>query len=297
MSNVRETAPLTNSLCFRLFKLHFTELNKMYWSNRPAANYVRAKASVDGSSMQMFPVQPDEESRLAPSIADWRDNYHEVQNFIRLSLLLSACSCFEIYVRSIASLALESKPGVVFSVKNAIDGAKLLKAKPEIFTFDKSHPFYKEVMSIAQGDWSKRMSNFTKYFGALQSMDKTRITAFESLQRLRNEVAHYFGRKKKEYEAPLLFTPMDSYALQHSEFISYMDLIFTTAAEIDNLLYKDYVGSYEMLKLFVSIKTSEVDGFKDKRKAKWFREQVNSHGVERLETAYYEDLIALWMAL
>ena len=132
MSNVRWNSPFPYTLAFNLFKQHFEEINRAYWAFVPVVNTIKSLAKKnlvdDNADPKKFFLIPDEEDRrIAPTYGEWKLDFSEYINYSRLNVIMLLSSCFETYLRTVVSLAFESKPGTIINCKDAVDGAALLK--------------------------------------------------------------------------------------------------------------------------------------------------------------------------
>lgn len=301
---IRWETRFPHSLPYRLFIKHFTELNRNYWAHAPAATTIE-KLSEDFSKKEsvtpidFFYIKTDDERRLAPTFQEWKSEYKEFQNYTRINLIVSLCSCFEVYLRGILSLALESKPGIVFGDKNAFDGARLLKHKNESMKYNNTtYPFYKYIEKIVVGEWSNRVNAYKEIFNDIPEIITNNLGELEKLRNLRNNIAHYFGRDKKVYENPILFEKEPIIRVSHEKMLKYFKLIKEVVDSIDNHLYKDYVGSYDILKCYMlHYKDIENKKMKVGEKAKWLQKLVGHGGLMVVGTKYYKDLMKYFEAL
>ena len=214
MSNVRWESPFPYTLAFNLFKQHIEEINRSYWAFVPTVNTIKsfAKKSLvnDEADPKKFFLIPDDEDRhIAVTYGEWKNDFSEYINYSRLNIIMMLSSCFETYLRTVVSLAFESKPGVIIDCKDAVDGAELLK-KDILYgdMMDKSYRFTDAIDDVCRGEWNKRFSSFQKYFGILPIELLELSKDLDELRVIRNNIGHYFGRKKNEYEEPIYFEPI-----------------------------------------------------------------------------------------
>lgn len=118
MANERWNSPFPHTIAFVLFKEHFTELNYVYWAHVPAASTIEKKAlealkSEDADPKRYFLIPDKDDRRIPKTYAQWKSFYREFSNYTRLNMLMLLSSCFETYLRTIVSLSLESKPGII----------------------------------------------------------------------------------------------------------------------------------------------------------------------------------------
>ena len=124
----RWQSPFPYTLAFNLFRQHITELNKVYWAFVPASNTIKKAAkkelATDDADPKTYFLIPDEDDRrVAPTFSEWKADFKSFENYTRLNMIMLISSCFETYLRTVVSLAFESKPGVIIMCPDSVDGA------------------------------------------------------------------------------------------------------------------------------------------------------------------------------
>lgn len=250
------------------------------------------KETGDKVTVDYFLIPDKDDHRLAPDFTEWKKDYREFLNFSRLNIVLSLCSCFEIYLRSITSLAIESKPGVILGDKNAVDGAKLLKSNRLYSEYNENtYPFYKQVDSVCRGSWDSRIAAYEKLFGAVPVELQNSIAQLDDFRKLRNNIAHYYGREKSKYDTPLFINAESVTRVAHDRLIKFLQLVYKAARTINKHLYVDFVGAYEVLKCFLTYKNTEVEKRTTKGQAKLLHKILGHEGVKVVGTEYYNNLL------
>lgn len=253
MGNVRWESPFPHTLAFNLFKQHIEEINRSYWAFVPTANTIKSLAkknlvNEDADPKNFFLIPDNEDRHIAPTYGDWKNDFSEYINYSRLNIIMMLSSCFETYLRTVVSLAFESKPGVIIDCKDAVDGAGLLKKDITYGdVMDKSYRFTDAIDDVCRGEWDKRFSSFQKYFGVLPTKLLGLSKDLDNLRITRNNIGHYFGRKKNEYEAPIDFKPIETIKVSHTRILNYFKLIYSTAELVDDYLQKNIIGSYDII--------------------------------------------------
>lgn len=85
MCDARWQPALDNSLTFGLFSQHYTELNNMYWANKPAENKIKKLAKEAHSQgkerpIDFFIVHDEDDRRVAPDFGSWKKSYSDFNN-------------------------------------------------------------------------------------------------------------------------------------------------------------------------------------------------------------------------
>ncbi|WP_455902421.1 hypothetical protein [Clostridium sp.] len=297
MSNVRWETKFPYSLAFNLFKQHLEEINRSYWAFVPAYNTIvkiaNGKLNNDDANPRDFFMVPDEEDRrLAQSYGEWKIDFKEYANYSRLSFVMLISSCFETYLRTIVSLSFESKPGVIIDCADAVDGASLLKKDIQYGNINsKSYRFSKEIDEICRGEWRNRFDAFEKYFGELPQELLDLTGELDELRVTRNNLGHYFGRKRDEYSAPIDFKPISVSRVSHKKILKYYKLIYDVAKMIDGYLYRNIIGSYDIIKkYFNAISEGEIVADPSNPNAYQLRKLIGSQEISSVGKKYYEQL-------
>lgn len=297
MANERWNSPFPHTIAFVLFKEHFTELNNVYWAHVPAASTIEKKAlealkAEDADPKRYFLIPDKDDRRMAQTYGQWKSFYREFSNYTRLNMLMLLSSCFETYLRTIVSLSLESKPGIIIKAPNAVDGWFLFRKNSDYGNYgSKDYQFLEEIGFICQGDWNSRANAYIKYFGKIP-LSTTEIYELDDLRQKRNLVGHYFGREKQKYEAPLFFEPSPVQRISHDKLIKYFNVVYEAVIKIDKHLHQDYIGSYDVMKYFYvhSVKQDTIDNSAGDQ-AKELQKLLGSLGFLPVGAEYYRNII------
>lgn len=297
MANERWNSPFPHTIAFVLFKEHFTELNNVYWAHVPAASTIEKKAlealeSEEADPKQYFLIPDKDDRRIAQTYGQWKSFYREFSNYTRLNMLMLLSSCFETYLRTIVSLSLESKPGIIIKAPDAVDGWFLFRKNSEYGNYgSKDYQFLEEINSVCQGDWNSRTNAYIKYFENMPLSTKE-ISELDDLRQKRNLIGHYFGREKQKYEAPLLFEPSPVLRISHDKLIKYFNTVYEAVVKIDKHLHWDYIGSYDVMKYFYiySEKQDTIDSSAGDQ-AKELQKLLGGLGFLPAGAEYYRNII------
>ena len=297
LESARWYAPFGHSLAYNSFNQHFTELNRMYWSHHPIAvrlkKDTRSLAANGKVPLDYFIVHDEDDRKLESSFEEWENWYENFNNFNRLNIVVALCSCLEVYMRSIVSFAIESKPGVLIGLKDSADGARLLKSNLKKYTYSsKSYPYSRQIREICQGTWLSRMENYGELFQNVPTVIKNRISELDSLRKLRNSIAHNYSRDGSlGFHVPITFDQSPSVRLSHRKLIKYMDLVNQVVHAIDDHLYNEYIGSYELLKYYTVLCPSEVQRKYISIKSEWLKSYMGDKHIRQEKKSYYTSLL------
>lgn len=297
MSNARWDSPYDHTIVFSLFKKNFTELNNAYWAYVPAVNKINklVKQEVQDNKRQpidFFIVHDEDDRRLASTFEEWRGDFNEFQNYTQLNFLMLLNSCFETYLRTIVSIAIESKPGVIIQCKDAVDGVTLLRNRLGYGDIeDKEYQFSNAIESITKGTWQSRNGSYIKLFSNSPLSDDD-IKKLDELRTLRNRIGHFFARDDRYYKTPLYSDYRKAERLSHDRLISYFALVFSVVNQIDNHLQKDYIGSYDIIKYYYGcISDGTITGVTTGQKAQMLQTMLGHIGLKPVSREFCANLI------
>lgn len=298
MADERWRSPFAHTIAFALFKKHFTELNRVYWAHVPAANTIEKKAfealkSDDADPKAYFLIQDKDDRRMELTYLQWKKSYREFSNYTRLSMLMLLSSCFETYLRTIISLALESKPGILIQCADAVDGWFLYREDPEYGDYkSKKYQFIDAIENVCQGEWFNRAKNYEKLFGNIP-LSASDIAALDDLRQKRNMVGHFFGREKHKYEVPLYFNPDPVQHVSHGKLMEYFRLVFDVANNLDMHLHEHFIGSYDIIKYFYQhSKSYRIVDITAGDLAKELQKMIGELGFSPPGREYYQNIIS-----
>lgn len=295
----RWNSPFDHSIAFRVFNQHFTELNRMYWAYAPAVTKTEKevkklmKEDPSKKPIDYLVVHDEDDRRLENDFIEWKEWYRKFQNYNRLNMLVSLSSCLEVYMRTIVSCAIESKPGALIGVCSAVDGVSLLKAdssKYKVGTW--KYPYSRQVNMICQGTWADRIRNYRILFGRVPKYIEDKQSELDRLRNLRNNIAHNYGRRRPHEDSSVpTFDAMPSESISHEKLIKYMQLVYDTVQAIEEHLYKEYIGSYEIIKHYIMFCPSRIKRDVKAERVRWLSWAIGSNGLKNVGKRYYTDLI------
>lgn len=296
MEDIRWSSPFIHTIPFFLFQKHFTEINNVYWSYVPAANTIEKKAieslKEETADPREFFLIPDiDDRRLDNTYAEWKNHFRLFGNYTRLNMIMLLSSCFETYLRSVVSLAIESKPASILGCPDRIDGLFLLKTQNGYGEVNnKEYLFSSIIDDICRGEWSKRAECYKRYFLSFPS--NVDLKKLDELRVKRNSIGHFFARKKEEYEITISPQSVSPIQVSANKLKEYFKLIHTTATEIDKHLHSDYIGSYDIIKYFYyHMRKNDLTNKSPRVLARELRKQLGSLGLQTPGQEYYERLM------
>lgn len=284
------------SFAYRLFSGYHTYMNNMYWSYAPVFHYSRniyrraISENTDITTHEIFKVDRRNKDgrRVISNAKQWSHNNTEFDNWTRLNTLVAVNSYFEIYLSTIVSLALESDLGVLYSISKEVDGIKVLKYG----TID-DYSFFDKSEEVTKGSWDSRISNYKKIFKYSPKVLDDNIGDLERIRKLRNKVAHSFGRDIELSRARETKQNLEIERLSLKRLQKYMGIIREVARGIDNHLLSSHIGDYENIHYYHITK----DKLPDERHNKEFKRSLNSLSVRKKGWKYINTLIEYYNEL
>ena len=296
MHDERWVNPFNHSMAYILFMKHFTELNNVYWAHIPVRNTIKKQIKTfqdqEKGVLDFFVIRDEDDRRIAPSFVEWTKEYNNFDNYTRLNMLMLLSSSFETYLRTIVSLAVESKPGLLLKCPNAIDGVFLLKQNSSYGDYsNKDYQFSEIIDEICSGSWQKRADSYKKYFSTVPPYVIKNIHILDELRQKRNLVGHYFGRTKHLYEIPLLLQPEPAIRVSHEKLLKFFSVIQKTVESIDKHLLSDFIGSYDVLKFYKFNLNGTVISEDPSEHAKALQKYLGRAGLKAVGSVYYQNLL------
>lgn len=244
----RYSAPTLRSCALRAFNERETEINQHYWSFVVVSEFSGYRArrfrKIDPSAptTRLFRASGPDSSRIPRTVSDWLSANDALQNWLRLSALVSAAANLEMYLGHVIRTALFSDPFVVFGKPRALDGVTLLKQGIEL-------PYSDLVEGVTKGDWNSRSSVFAKAFGVCLLVFQENKAALEDIRNTRNSFAHGFGRELSIPE-PGILSDGGTAKLSQEKLKRCLGVISKAAREIDRFLMDRHIGGFELIHLF-----------------------------------------------
>lgn len=250
-----------SSFALTVFKRHNREVWTMYTTFEITNMFLykqfgnKSKETWDESIFKYFyfkaPLRPENSPyyiKLA-TVRDWSDSLSEFMNWTNLNTLLVLIGNLETYIAKISRLAMLSDFGVLFGYEKNIEGVHLLKysnRSPEI-----SELIDNKIIGFTRGDWQSRINNLCNTFINLdKNLLISHISNLEKIRKIRNNLAHSFGRDIDESQKILTPQKTDIAKLSRKNLFKYSNVIYDVAKHLDNVLLNKHIGSYEYLNAY-----------------------------------------------
>jgi hypothetical protein len=233
------------SFSLRAFNSYESEINEHFWSFKVISDYAgriaRAARDEDATKLtaDVFMATGPDARRIPTTVSQWLGARDELENWLRLSALVSASAYLEVFLGRVVRAALMADPLCRFGASGALDGTKLLKLGQEI-------PFEQEVKAVTRGDWNSRCAFFKATFGDVPDALTSKTAELEKIRMIRNNFAHGFGRDLK-VQGPSTSKIQRADRLSQPSFVKMIGSLSKTAAAIDKFLLVSFIGSFEFV--------------------------------------------------
>lgn len=263
--------PWDTSIAYFRFRNHHKQLNAMYWAfiygTAALGKYTKSEERNGKSTKDFYKFAIESSKCPNYSVVEdwdiWKKSYVEFENLTRLNMLVDANSYLEVYLRSIYCLSMESRPDILLCRGKQIDGLAFYKnvdnyhySSKIVETHPEKYIFYNNLVKLTKKDWQNRIKAFGDIFGDVPDELRQNVAELEQIRKIRNNMGHFFGRKKdtkdkkgKDDEGDIKLPISSDQMLKLSEqrLKKLFGVIFQTATAIDRYLLKDFVGNYECI--------------------------------------------------
>jgi hypothetical protein len=269
-------------------------MNSLYWAHVPASSLTQKtyrdakKATPNKTTHEIYNLSGPDAFRVTQSLDAFSGHLKEFDNWTRLNTLVAVLSYFETYLSSVVSLSIESDLGLIYSIPKRIDGVLVLK-----YGTNSDYSFFDKSELITKGTWDKRISYFKEIFGTVPLTLSSNVSDLEKMRKIRNNVAHAFGRDIDETRARTTVKMLPIERLSEKRLKKYMELIRKISKEIDSQLFNNHIGEFELIHYYHKnmqhlTLNNEIQDLKTK---------INSLYTENRNHAFCKDLIDYYAAL
>jgi hypothetical protein len=258
---------------FHLFRQHHTEVNQLYWSLTPLFRHAQRahRSEPDLDPLSLLKLRTVTRHELRGGI-EWARSLKDAENWIRLNSVMAVSSYFEVYLKKVTTLALESDPGVEHGKPRAVDG----------FEFRKRNGSYDRTSDASGcwiGDWSSRVASYRRLFGEPPAPLVQSIGELDSMRRMRNGIGHTFGRTVETYESHTLVEPPSMARISEKRLQKWLGLVHDVASAVDDSLGSRHIGEYETLCYFHDMRSARVGARGDGWPTYFCRQVGSVHGT------------------
>ncbi|HXW28923.1 MAG TPA: hypothetical protein VEK55_06120 [Xanthobacteraceae bacterium] len=169
---------MDRTFALRAFNSYETEINEHFWSFKVISEYsaflarAEKRRNPSQATATVFKAAGPDARRIPRFVSEWLDARDELENWLRLSAIVSAASYFELYLGQVIRSVLMSDPLCRYGASKLLDGSVLLKA-------DKELPYASEIEEITKGE---RLAWFERIFRD-RPFNPDAISALESNQK------------------------------------------------------------------------------------------------------------------
>lgn len=282
---------------FRVFKQHNAELLRMYTSFDNSYKYTYKKLGESGADWSDLPTnhfdyKSSKEYEQYKDLKEWSDSYNDLENWINLNALVTISSNFETYLSTVIPLALSSDVGVLYGIPHKMDGIEILKNG-----HDQPFDFKDIVISCTKGEWSSRLAAYEKAFSKSPHIFSSNISSLDAIRRLRNDVAHAFGRDIEASRNHQEIKTLPIKSLSRERLLKFQSLVWKIAKAIDVQLHKLHIGEYQAVLFYHEIYHELNKDVHPSMRAMELKKRIGSFGTTPAGKEYCKGLVNYYEAL
>lgn len=269
-------------------------MNSLYWAHVPASSNAQhtyresKKLTPVPTTQEAYNLSGENAFRVADSLDDYSEHLKDFGNWTRLNTLVSTLSYLETYLSSVVSLSIESDLGILYSVPKRIDGVMVIK-----YNDKNKYSFLDKSEGITKGTWPQRVGSYRELFKTVPSSLDNSISDLEKMRKIRNSVAHAFGRDIDETRSRHTLEILPIERLSEKRLMKYMEKIRAIAKDIDKQLFENHIGDFELIHYYHNVR----DSLTSNDKAKELKARINGLYVENRSRDFCDQLINYYEAL
>ena len=238
----REMLPFGTSLARQIAKQNLSNLNNVYWVGERSNKLIRNSFS----AIVMPTPGPGVHGYFGQNAA-WQEGVDEFCVWRRQHVLISVASLLEVYVKSAAVAAFSAHPELIDKSLQSVDAFTFLKF-PDRSPKRLSDLILERSDSFTVGVWSERFYRIQLIFGVLPESLLELEISLQSIQTIRNRIAHSYGTNGDLRRTP--WEPMRKIEVSPKQ----IELATKTASEairiLDNSVFGPIIGGFEMVHEF-----------------------------------------------
>lgn len=282
---------------FRVFKQHDAELLRMYTAFENSYKSTYKKLGESGAEWNDLPAKHFDynkpfEYEQYKDLKEWSDSFNDLENWINLNALVTISSNFETYLSTVIPLALSSDVGVLYGVPHKMDGIEILKNGHE-----QPFNFNDIVIGCTKGDWSSRLAFYEKAFSKSPRIFSSNISSLDVIRRLRNDVAHAFGRDIEASRNHREIKKLPIKSLSRKRLLKFQKLVWKIAKSIDVQLHQFHIGEYQAILFYHEMLPELNKDVHASMRAVELKKRIGSFGTTPAGKEFCKGLVKYYEAL
>lgn len=238
----RSQLPLATTLARQISRQNLHNLNNVYWVGERSHSFLRRSFA----SIPMPAPAPGVHGCFRDATA-WQEGTDDFRVWRRQHVLISIASLLEVYVKSAAIASFSSKPDLIDRSFSGIDSIEYLKF-PER---EKSHIktlINDRADSFTNGLWKDRFRRMEIIFGSLDQRINDLEGGLQSIQNIRNKIAHAYGTNGDIRKTP--WEPKRAVEVSTATIDHAVKLVSKTIKLLDEQVFGQSIGCYEYVHEF-----------------------------------------------
>ena len=278
---------------FQVFKRYNSELESFLVAHRSASKYTYTQLGKEGAKWEDPSSVHLTESKIRKrdyfdNLKDWSTQYNSFHNWVNLNAIVAISSTLEIYLSTVIQLSIDSDPGLLIGASRSVDGSLLLKKN--IQNIDTSQ----YIESCTKGDWSSRISAFSRLFGEAPPTLRNNVSTLEKIRKLRNKVGHAFGRDiddSRKHGVKQL-PPIEKLSVDKAT--KYFKTTWDIAKSVDCQLLKNHIGSFQHINFYHQLFSKLRQDVHLNVRAMSFKKELGKFEAVTISKQYAKDLVSFY---
>ena len=296
-----------SSWALTVYNNHEKELWKMYMAFEITQKFTykqfrdKPKSTWDEPILNYFSFSNPLKPNLSPfyinnmtTIKDWSNALNDFQNWINLNTLLILAANLETYIAKVTKFSLLSDLGVLFGYDSHIDGIHLLKYAQKDKIENMNKIIDDNIVCFTKGTGDSRINRLSKIFKNLDdNLLSNEINALEKIRKIRNDLAHTFGREIERVQNNLTPEILPIKKISREQILKLQHTVWKVVKHIDIVLL-NHIGNYEAINiyhnLFSKMSDSQLNAHINMR-ANLFKKEYGRLGATPVNKEFCRDLV------
>lgn len=238
----KKRLPFDTSLARQIAKQNLSNLNNVYWVGERSHKLLRESFS----SIPMPAPGPGVHGHFG-NAGVWQGGVDEFRIWRRQHVLISCASLLEVYIKSAAVAAFSANPGLIDKSLEAVDAFTYLKFSDRM---PKHLPdlILNRSDSFTVGIWRERLYRIQLIFGAIPTNLLDLEIELQSIQNIRNKIAHSYGISGDLRKTP--WEPLRHIEVSPKKIEKATKTVSEAVRIMDTVIFGPVIGGFEIVHEF-----------------------------------------------